>query len=279
MTQITTKVERITPAKAVQYLKKNVINRPLKEPVVRRLMHALNAGHWQETHQGIAFNGDGNLIDGQHRLTAIVRANVPARMLVTRGLPSKAFLVIDTGAVRSTADHLALVGYTHPNVLARTLVLQFQYENAQGDMEKRLPPEKSPDKDDVMAIAEAHPDLVRICQERRPDKKVIRDLATPSWWAFLSYQFSLRDADLAAEFMDALLTGANLRENSIVLLTRNRCLGIAGEVRARKRPPTAATFEKASLIIRAWNAVRAGKEHGKTKVQSRRISTDFPAIK
>lgn len=275
---MTTKMERITPAKAAQYLKSNDGNRPLKEAVVRRFARALNAGHWRETHQGIAFNGDGRLLDGQHRLTAIVRTGVPARIMVSRGLSSDAFLVIDTGANRSVPDHLSLMGYSNTNVLARVLLLQFIYDSQKGDIERRPTPDKAPDKDDLMTVAQARPDLVEMCQ-RSPDSQIARELATPALWAFLSYQFSLRDADLAAEFMDAMKTGANLREDSIVLLTRNRCMAIAGEVRARKRPPNAANMEKAAMIVRAWNRVRAGKEFGSTKVQSRRISTEFPAIK
>lgn len=276
---VTTKFERITPSKAEAYLKKNESNRPLKDSLVRRLMHALRGGHWRETHQGIAFNGDGRLLDGQHRLTAIVRTGISAQLMVARGLSDDAFLAIDTGGIRSPADHLSLRGYVNTNVMARVLHLQFLYEANNGDIETRLSPDRAPDKDDLMAVADAHPDLVRICQSRRSDLRIIRDLATPATWAFLSYQFSRRDPALADEFMDAMMTGANLKEDSVVLLTRNRCLAISGEVRARKRPVTEANNEKASLIVRAWNRVRDGKEHGSTKVQSRRISTEFPAIR
>lgn len=56
------------------------------------------------THQGVAFRHDGALIDGQHRLSAIIEAGMPADLLVVRGLPNNAFMAIDNGIKRSMAD-------------------------------------------------------------------------------------------------------------------------------------------------------------------------------
>ena len=66
--------------------------------------------HWVITHQGIAFDVNGILIDGQHRLAAIVESCVPQVMLVTFGLPAEAKLSIDRGRIRAVADQLQIFG-------------------------------------------------------------------------------------------------------------------------------------------------------------------------
>jgi hypothetical protein len=116
------KWEDVTPKKAAAYLAKNVTNRSLREPTVAAYEADMRAGNWVPTHQGIAFNDREELIDGQHRLTAVVRSGVTVRMLVTRGLPSvtgdnHTMDAVDRGAGRSIADQLKLQhGFTNPNL-------------------------------------------------------------------------------------------------------------------------------------------------------------------
>jgi hypothetical protein len=116
MKPITSTIETITPANAAEYIKRNTINRPLRERHVNKLASEMTAGRWLTTHQGIAFDEHGNVLDGQHRLYAIVKSKRPAKMMVTRGLQSKVngtanlftMDVIDCGRMRSTADQLSL---------------------------------------------------------------------------------------------------------------------------------------------------------------------------
>jgi hypothetical protein len=88
--KLTIKVEIITPESAAGYLAKNDRNRRQKETTLDAYARDMLAGKWRLTHQGIAFDDKGNLIDGQHRLGAVLRAKVPVEMLVMRGFPSKA---------------------------------------------------------------------------------------------------------------------------------------------------------------------------------------------
>jgi hypothetical protein len=107
--KITVAFEDITPEIAKRYLARNLANRNLRESTVRAYEIDMRAGNWVVTHQGVAFNDRGDLIDGQYTLTAIVRSGVTVKLLVTRGLPTeqgntKTMDVIDRGAVRSVAD-------------------------------------------------------------------------------------------------------------------------------------------------------------------------------
>lgn len=104
-----TTTETITPTVAAEYLAKNhPKNRPIRPHRVKGLVEDLQKGRWQLTHQGIAFDDEGRLIDGQHRLTAIIAAGVSAPMMVTRGLDISTFAVLDQGGARSAADVMCL---------------------------------------------------------------------------------------------------------------------------------------------------------------------------
>jgi hypothetical protein len=97
-------IVNVSPEIAGVYLKNNRGNRPLRPSTVRSIAAMMSAGRWTETHQGIAFDVQGRLVDGQHRLHAIIQAGVSIPLLVTRELPANAFEVIDVNTPRRAAD-------------------------------------------------------------------------------------------------------------------------------------------------------------------------------
>lgn len=101
----------ITPTMARMWLQlHNKFNRDLKPSVVEQYVRDLLAGRWPLTHQGIGFDWNGQLIDGQHRLAAIAKANVSARMYVTTGLDPLSRSSVDTHSKRSAIDAFGLSG-------------------------------------------------------------------------------------------------------------------------------------------------------------------------
>lgn len=103
-----TALELITPERAREYLKKNRGNRTIKNRWVETYARDMASGAWKLTHQGIAFDKDGFLVDGQHRLLAIIRANKPIYMMVSRDLEPDTRLVLDQGVNRSAVDALKI---------------------------------------------------------------------------------------------------------------------------------------------------------------------------
>lgn len=107
---VETRVKHITPAIAKEWLERNTINRPLRRTVVDTLKQAYERGEHRLTHQGIAFAKTGELLDGQHRLTAISQMppsfSIP--MMVTSGLSVDSFDAIDQGLKRSHSDVLRI---------------------------------------------------------------------------------------------------------------------------------------------------------------------------
>jgi hypothetical protein len=125
---VRSRVQTITPAKAGEYLDRNTANRPLTKRTVREFAEAMRRGDWRVTHQGIAFDTEGALVDGQHRLAAIVEAGIPVEMTVFTEVPVGAFDVLDTGKRRNAADVLAIEGEKSSVMLAAMVRTVWLYE-------------------------------------------------------------------------------------------------------------------------------------------------------
>lgn len=101
-------LETVTPQLAEKWLAFNVDNRPLPEASAKFIAREITAGEFKTTHQAIAFTGNKDnptrLIDGQTRLTAIIRSGQPVDQWVFWNCPEDTFAVIDSGKVRSFAD-------------------------------------------------------------------------------------------------------------------------------------------------------------------------------
>jgi hypothetical protein len=110
---IKTEWEMITPDRAVELLERNTINRPLRQHYIEGLADMMRRGEWGKTHEGIAVDEAGNILDGQHRLWAIVESGVTLAMLVSYGQSRGTRLFIDSGLRRTLHDAITLVGSTH----------------------------------------------------------------------------------------------------------------------------------------------------------------------
>lgn len=102
-----TSLQTITPAEAQKWLELNTHNRPIRQKHLNFLADEIIHNRWRTTHQGIAINKD-HLIDGQHRLLAIVKAGKAVECLVTTEADSDIQDVVDAGSPRSVADQLHL---------------------------------------------------------------------------------------------------------------------------------------------------------------------------
>lgn len=103
-------VQTITPALAEEWLGRNHSNRNIRATLVAQLVRDMKAGAFVFTSESIKFDWNGNLIDGQHRLTAISESGVTVQSMVVRGLNPTVRATIDTGTKRSPSDALRMAG-------------------------------------------------------------------------------------------------------------------------------------------------------------------------
>lgn len=109
MTTCEYKIIAVTPALAQKWLKKNhAENRAVSWSRVESYANDMRANVWMLSPQGIIFDTEGTLIDGQHRLHAIVAANVTVRLSVFEGHELEIHGPIDQGMPRSVATILGL---------------------------------------------------------------------------------------------------------------------------------------------------------------------------
>ena len=95
----------ITPDEATSLLSKNKSNRKLKPSLVKKYQNQIENNLWQD-HSQIIVNHDGNLLDGQHRLTACVQSSTPVKaFLVCSRVGSPLELACDMGNTRSGRDY------------------------------------------------------------------------------------------------------------------------------------------------------------------------------
>lgn len=118
----------ITPIGAERMLKHaNKNNRRISSKVVRTYAHDMKTGKWDEgSCSPIVFNEDGILVDGHHRLHAVIKAGVPVKMLVVTGA-SRDSSLYDRGKLRSTSDILKMRGNVSDGLISSNAISTAKY--------------------------------------------------------------------------------------------------------------------------------------------------------
>ena len=156
-TTITSAIETITPDLALEILGDNENNRNVRPRVVGNYSRDMKAGNWALNGESIKIDINGSLIDGQHRLNAVIVADVPVQMMVVRGLPPEAKATVDSGAVRLNADLLAINGEKHVTTLSATMRRLWLREQGIHLTHASV----SPTKSELADFLTAHPEVRR----------------------------------------------------------------------------------------------------------------------
>ncbi len=151
----TPRIVRMTPKLAEEILTKNTLNRPLRSGRVEKYAADMKAGNWTLNGETIKLTADGQLLDGQHRLYAVVFAETVVDMLLIEGLDASVMPTIDTGAPRGFADVLSIRGGKNNLVVATTMRWLAWYKD-----KKRIGAPSS--------IALSHTELLKLA-EKNPD--------------------------------------------------------------------------------------------------------------
>ena len=162
----------VTPEKAKEFLTTyNFGNRGLSEDLVSQYTRLMKNDAWSHVTE-LSFDTNNRLIDGQHRLSAVVRSNRPQRFSLNLHCPPEAQRDIDTGKLRSTKDTLDMMGATYTALMASILMLyrDWQFEgltkytvNYGGQAKTRL--SRSEKNDYVAQMYKEHGELINeVCR-------------------------------------------------------------------------------------------------------------------
>ena len=101
---IVTTTELITPTIAKDMLRRNPHNRPINWSKVEEYAETMRVGRWRLHDQGIMLDTADNVLTGQKRLWAVIKAGVNVYMRISRGNPPETAAVIDRGVPQSSRD-------------------------------------------------------------------------------------------------------------------------------------------------------------------------------
>ena len=250
------KLTTITPELAGEMMKKNIGNRPLNIKHVDKLVKEMKSGRWKINGDTICLNGN-RIIDGQHRLSAIIQSGITIRTLVVEGLSSDVFDTKDVGKKRSAGDTLGVAGEQNACRLAAALIMIDKYYSqrvektvmySNTEIEELLT--KYPKSRDSIQMYKSGPGLM-----------------FPSVLDACHYIFSQKDPWMADEFVDKVVRGISLIEGSPWYVLRERLVN---------NSMSKAKLSKAymmALCIKAWNYARS---HKKVRFLKYENSEDFP---
>jgi|SRR5579863_8533607 len=248
----------VTPSMAIEYLTHAAPNRPLRKTRVAAYARDMESGNWQATGIPILFNSAGELVDGRHRLTALVDSGATINMLIIRGITNSAVDVVDTGIIRSFGDVLSIHGehsYTTAKAIAALTKRCFLWDRGiylqLGGTYGGLVTHK-----ELGAFLEKHPEIrdrAEYTCNRSPSG------VPSSVFAHCYSLFCDLDSDKAEEFTARWRDGVGLDAGSPILQLRDRIaagtLGYSGLTKAGSW----GNELKHALACRAWNIYREGR--------------------
>lgn len=247
-------IEEIDADLAGHYLGHNLNNRNPKLRRVNAYATDMVNGKWRWTGEAIKFAADGRLLDGQNRLMAVMKADVPVKFLVIRNVSEHSQEVMDTGAPRSFADALKLRDEISVNQLAAVTRLIYLWE--QGVNVFRAGSSTYPASiPTLFETLERHPDLRD--SVKRGAGIARHTTLSVTCATFCYYILSTIDAEDADYFFDRLVDGVNLSKDSPIRALRD-ALGNLTKERGGVQASGRYFVPMAALVFKAWNKYRNG---------------------
>lgn len=118
------RLRSIDPALAATMLERNTDNRNVRHLQVRKLAEAMSRGEFGLSNDAISFSDTGRLLNGQHRLLAVLRSGRTIEALVVEGLADESMRYLDTGRARTAGDYFGKAGLGCANAPALAAALR-----------------------------------------------------------------------------------------------------------------------------------------------------------
>lgn len=251
-------VETLTPSDAEKLLLNSTgqRQRAMNARRVSSLARAIRDGQWKITHQPIAIDPGGVLVDGQHRVAAIAQAGLNVEVLVARDVDPGTFDVIDTGSSRTPAATLQIAGYANTTVLAAAARYAMTYQIIEGTTQ--LPSSgirQTWTPHDIVRYLESVPGE-RLLAALTPSNRIATALGRYGATTWLGASLSLLDGarpdkEVRSEFLEKLEHGTMLEVGSPILAFRRWVTSEHGYIAQRRGE---AGYVGMALFAKSWNA-------------------------
>lgn len=208
--------------------------RRLSQTRIDKFARAMADGQWQLTHQAIALDENGILIDGQHRMAALIQSDTTQEFLIAYAAAQETFDVIDTGQARTPSDALAIAGYQNVNQVASAARILLSYELIKGTKIRISAVSRQFTNVDILNLVEGKRGdlLIHSVVEAGHISGTLGRFGTRTWMsaAIVLLLESEVNKDIAKEFLTKLRTGEMLAAGSPILSMRRWIMSDGGWV-------------------------------------------------
>jgi hypothetical protein len=213
-TDIITGVYTITPEIAKAMLASNTQNRKLQQNVIDNYARDMEGGRWHLNGEAISFSTTGRLLNGQHRLNAIVQSGISVDIQINENVDEAAFKSIDTGRKRSAGDVLAMMGHHNNSQIASLTRVLINYRDGISFNRARTTSE-------LVEACTQEPDIIPFVHRVRTlTNRQVRSIgfAGP---LYLAKRFAGKHAEIE-DFIVGLEKGTNMNGDDPRLVLRER---------------------------------------------------------
>lgn len=244
----------VTPEMAKRMLDHNTHNRAKSSSDQQDFETKLRTGRVLHTHQGIAFDVLGRVLDGQTRIAAVEATGINCPFMVSAGWPIENFAAVDTARRRTAAQVLKMEGVSNSawvSAAVRLLVLYDAWKQLMLDHTRdRIGNDQivghaaKLDQDDVHAAVRA---AARLRKETREAPVGPAGVVAA---LYLIRRAMTPDYEPVDEFAEQLALGVRETDDPVIYVLRRQLMG-------RRPRPTGS--ESMALVIKAWNYRLAGE--------------------
>lgn len=238
----------VTPSLAKELLEKNTMNRRVNDVALNQYYRDMLEGKWKEnTGESIKISKSNIILDGQHRLMAVAKANIPIYFHIIENLDDSVFDVIDTGKSRSSSDVFKIKGIkndtTIPSIINRYTALS--RSKCELDMRNELITNRQ-----LLDIYYRRESFWQNVAKKTSNwygqfAKILSPSQMGGMYACF-YDISSKDAE---DFMNQLATGNDIK-NPVIINLRNKLINDKLSVRKMGKEL------KMAIIIKTWNFYR-----------------------
>jgi len=256
---------RITPEMAREWLETAEDNyRRIQPKRVQAIASAIVAGGWKYNGESIKFNSDKRLVDGQHRLTAVVQSGIPIVSEVVEGIDE--IDEIDTGKPRTAADVLHRHGYINDRQLAATVSLLIQFKSGKMFTSTVFP------KSSYLTLLQECPSITKSVSHGCVTKR--RAGLRHTIYSFCHYCFGRADSSDRDAYFEQLDKGEGLESGHPVFTLREF-------LRTQVMKPSHLRVSQefmCAATIKAWNCYRSNRELRIIRYSKFKANERFPSI-
>ena len=240
------RIVTITPGVAKEMLINNTHNRKVSESKVHLWAESMKRGEWTLNGEAIKIADDGTILDGQHRLYAVIESGVTIQSLVVSGLPKQSQETMDTGKQRTLADVLTLRGYRNATDVSGIVTGIIRWEKYSPKTAFQNGSGCSVTNGEAIQFIEQHPEVldiptrVRSCSKYSHIQRRILGV--------LYYEFGKVSPENVDFFFDKLENGADMSATDPILVLRNTIARLKNNHHGELNP-----LYVAAICIKAWN--------------------------